>query len=243
MGRYEVKVHEQLGDEKTWTAKGGYIMEFFGTMFWFYFVNKCNVLNMDGVFALGFQWALGTMITKSLFHGHHNAFVSLVSMIQGGDALDCLLRIVLQMLAGMVGTELFGFFGWGALDNFDNGTDFAFWKEGGDWTHLARLLVVFIVWKCVKRNAGDHWLNEFFILALVFVIAGEGFHYAPNRVFCVKFVDCGAVFSSFWVTYLAYAICGALANWLIKLFNNAFDGDFDKFKSADGWMPAEQSEN
>lgn len=242
MGRWEVKAHENLGKEETWTAQGGYIMEFFGTMFWFYFVNKCDVFGLEGVFGLGFKWALGTIITKSVFQGQHNAMCSLVSMIQGADALDCLLRIVLQMLAGMVGTELFGFFGWGALDNFADGTDFAFWA-GGSWQALVKLLVVFIVWKCVKRNAGDHWLNEFFVLALVFAIAGDGFHYAPNRVFCVKFADSVAVWKSFWVVYLAYGVCGAVANWLIKLFNNAFDGDFDKFKSADGWMPAEQSEN
>lgn len=249
---YQVKAHEKMGDVETWIGgKRTYLYEFFGTMMWFYMVNKVHVFGFSesSGMALGFTWALATMVTRSIFDGDHNALVTMVRMIQGSDPLDGLVRLIFQMLAGMIGTEMFGFFGWddkmAGFGAAASGFDFV-GDAMGSLKGMGSLFFVLLLWKYMSVDNKDHWLKQFFILGLVFAVADVmmpgSFHFAPNRVFCCQFKNCVGVFASFWGVYLAYAVCGFLANYVHKLLNKAYAGDWDDFKNKSTYEPCKNSD-
>jgi len=210
--------YDKVMDKDAFLGKAGYLQEFFGTMFWFFLANKMDMWGMGA----GLNWGVAFIITNSIFSGHFNALRSLRKMIFNGDICDSLMRMIMQMLAGLCGHWVFGFFNTTATFA-DSGPSLMVW--GGDaWKGHAQLLVALIVYFKMYKAGNDQpfWFFYPFTLWIVFMVGGSGFAFAPNRIFNVAFADAGGAFKGMGI-YVLYAVYGALANFIAGMCDKSGD--------------------
>lgn len=213
--------YAKLGTKEGWLSSGGLVQEFFGTMFWIFLAGMVEVFGLGQ----GFQFGLAWVITTSVFDGHFNAFTTLIDMCYGGDALMGLVRLIVQMLAGLAGFHLFEFLGYtqstyASTDlHWHNSEGFA---VGGIYNWL-RLLVVLMVYFYAsdKLKTGSSWLDTILLLGVTFALGGSNFAFAPNRLWMGPASGWVGVASKFYYDYLAYGIMGFVAKWLLGVY----DGD------------------
>lgn len=217
--------YAKLGTKEGWLSSGGLVHEFFGTMFWIFLAGLVEVFKLG----VGFQFGLAWVITSSVFDGHFNAFTTLSDMLWGGDALMGLVRLIVQMLAGLAGFHLFDFLGYDVSKaphhyassdlHWHDANGFA---VGGIYNWL-RLLVVLMVYYYAsdKLKTGSGWLDTILLLGVTFALGGKNFAFAPNRVWFGPAGSWTTVASTFYYDYLAYGIMGFLAKYLLGIY----DGD------------------
>jgi len=120
MTDYSLKpaVASELGEAKTWLsnntgkdkqAKGGYVQEMFGTFFWIFLAGQIEFFGLGYGYQLGVSW----IIVSNVFAGQFNSLDTIMRAVHGGDWLDSLIRLIVQALAGFIGTIAFTFFGFG----------------------------------------------------------------------------------------------------------------------------------
>jgi len=110
-----------LGNAKTWlsnkkpkdTEKGGYVQEFFGTFFWIFLAGQIEFFGLGYGYQMGVSW----IIVSNVFAGQFNSLDTIMRAACGGDWLDSIFRLIVQALAGFVGTMAFTFFGFTHLGN------------------------------------------------------------------------------------------------------------------------------
>lgn len=235
--------YKSLAERDTYFGKKSIMSEFFGTIFWIFLANRMDIMGSgDAVngWGVGFNWGLSWIITKAMFEGDFNALTTMSRFFEEGNLLVGFINLLVQMVAGMVGAELYDLLGFGSdTDKFDVSIDklaYPKWNEwaNGAWTqHIILFVALFVYFKIksAKNTAEPAWFFEIAALAIVFAIGAGGadgvqFMFAPNRVFSVKFAGDengknGAIdaLTEFWVPYTTYLVWG----WLAKFFVNLVD--------------------
>merc|ERR1712048_127867 len=234
MGKYEPD-YSNIKSADGWIGpKNSYVQEFFGTIFWLFLASQVQVFGLG----VGFQFGVAWVIATSMFSGHFNAMTTLLKMILGGDPLDGVIRLLVQVLAGFMGYSLFSYLGYSNWDMFsaDNLALHKMITEGegenavssydtsGLWAWLRLFLTLCVYFATASRlNLGDNmqWLNTILLLGVTFAIGGADFAFAPNRYWFCLYGDWVSQATVVGWSYLAYAVCGFAAKYVLDLY----DGD------------------
>merc|ERR1712226_456085 len=194
--------------------------EFFGTIFWVFLAGQVEVFGLGAAFQFGLSWEIVT----SVFNGDFNAMTTMLKMMLGnGDPLNCAIRLVVQMVAGIVGTILLGYLDYDVSNGVASSLALAndgFSMDGlMNWVKLAIVLMIYFA-AGARLKTGSAWLDTMLLLGVTFALGGADFIFAPNRVFFVGVGGVADVFASrFYWDYLAYAICSFVAKYLLDLYD------------------------
>lgn len=221
---------DRIGSRDGWIGKGGYVHEFFGTVFWIFLAHICGSVGLgDGAMGAGARLGLALVITRGMFEGHFNAMVSMLNMVLGADPLDCLIRIVLQIAAGFMGFHLFYYLGYNTstawftssgislIDLNVKGTHMFLVDNLWNWLRVFLTLCAYFFARS-KLQIGYKWLDCVFLLAITCLLGGSTFAFAPNRVFFAHYSGYIKILCSFYWDYLCYAVCGFAARYLLNLY-------------------------
>lgn len=225
----------------------------FGTFFWIFLAGQIEFFGLGYGYQMGVSW----IIVSNVFAGQFNSLDTIMQAVHGGDWLDSLIRLIVQALAGFLGTIAFAFFGFeharskreagdeppveaGAENTYDFQWPSVHGGAGdGSFNVMSwvMLFLTFLVYFFAKKQlAADKgasmpgWLGNVLLFGLTFAVAGPGFLFAPNAVFFTDVAGIVGVLSSFWYVYLAYTVCAFMAAYVLHVLPSVCGMDFDKEK-------------
>jgi len=231
---YEVN-YEKVKTADGWVGKNSYVQEFFGTIFWLFLAHLASVFNLG----VGFQFGLAWVITTSIFQGQFNAMTTILQLILGGDPLDSVIRLLVQVLAGFLGYSLFyhlGYTDWAVYNSghlslvayknivVDEKTvEVSEFSTAGLWEWFRLFLTLCVYFAAASRlKTGHSWIDTILLLGVTFAIGGGAkFAFAPNRWWFCTVGGWVAQAKGFGWDYLAYAVTAFLAKYVLDLY----DGD------------------
>jgi len=233
------------------------VQEMFGTFFWIFLAGQIEFFGLGYGYQMGVSW----IIISNVFAGQFNSLDTIMRAVHGGDWLDSFIRLIVQALAGFLGTMAFTFFGFtharskreagddepvvaGAENTYDFQWPSLHGADGHNgtfdimsWVMLfLTFLVYFFAKKQLAADKGESipsWLGNILLFGLTFAVAPAGFLFAPNAVFFVGTGSIVAVLSSFWYVYLGYSVCAFLAAYVLHVCPSVCEMDF----KGDNFLP------